>query len=178
MTLGMRKKKNRSDDVAPVIQVNEFSQWDMFVKVVAAHVDPVLASMLYATQFVKFDQTQHIVHVATLKKFVLFQDLFIEQKKNYQEYLDRIFGFKTVLVVDFVLVSEKIVVKKNEVKNFETSSAQNQKKDVQKQVLPKQVLQKTVDVSDQKKWKVTHALLEHFGGTVKEIVKEKHEFDA
>lgn len=191
MTLGMMKKKNNQDDVVGAFQTQEvsltvadgfrlrqgldgydggLSPWDMFVKVVAAHVDPVLASMLYATQFVKFDQAHNIVHVATLKKFVLFQDLFIEQKKNYQEYLDRIFGFKTVLVVDFIHVSEpkKIVVQKHEVQKGETLLAHNQKS----------VVQKAVDVSDHKKWKVTHALLEHFGGTVKEIVKEKHEFDA
>ncbi|MBP6892463.1 hypothetical protein KBB68_02670 [Candidatus Babeliales bacterium] len=178
----MMKKKNKSDDVKigdssiPTVVQGGLSQWEMFVRVVAAHVDPVLASMLYATKFVHFDQIQKIVRVATLKKFVLFQDLFIEQKKVYQEYLDRIFGFQTVLIVDFINIAEskKIVVPEDNVKNveqpvlrkYETVKHQNVEK------------QRSLDVSDQQKWKVTHALLEHFGGTVKEIIKDTHEFDA
>jgi hypothetical protein len=160
-------------------------QWDMFVKVVVAHVDPVLASMLYATQFLQFDSKQNIVRVATLKKFVLFQDLFIDQKKFYQEYLDRVFGFKTVLVVEFINASEpkKVVEKVIEAKKVENSSgAQNSYKTVEQknEIVKHQNVshQKTFDSSDQKKWKITNALLEHFGGTVKEIVKENHEFDA
>lgn len=152
-------------------------QWDMFVKVVVAHVDPVLASMLYATQFLQFDSDKNIVRVATLKKFVLFQDLFIDQKKFYQEYLDRVFGFKTVLVVEFTNVSEpkKVVEKVIEAKKVENGTV------VQKDEIIKHqnaANQKTFDSSDPKKWKITNALLEHFGGTVKEIIKEKHEFDA
>ena len=108
MTLRMMKKKNKSVVVAQSQHTNSaLVQWDMFVKVVCAHVDPVLASMLYATELVQFDGQQKIVRVATLKKFVLFQDLFIEQKKVYQEYLDRIFGFQTMLLVEFSKITEQ-----------------------------------------------------------------------
>ena len=64
----MMKKKNKLDHVS--VAAAPVSNWEMFVRAVAAHVDPVLASMLFATEFVSFDQTQKIVRVATLKKFV------------------------------------------------------------------------------------------------------------
>lgn len=170
----MMKKKNESNNVHETAVVTS-TQWEMFVKVVAAHVDPVLASMLYATEVLHFDSTQKIVRVATLKKFILFQDLFIEQKKIYQEYLDRIFGFQTVLVVEFINVAEpkKAVVVQN-TKNFE--QPEMRKHEATKSLNVEN--QRSLDVSDHQKWKVTHALLEHFGGTVKEIIKDTHEFDA
>ena len=181
----MMKKKNKLNDALVQVksevshQIQTFdtlSQWDMFVKTVAAHVDPVLASILFATEFQAFDQAQKIVHVATLKKFILFQDLFIEQKKIYQQYLDRIFGFQTVLVVDFNKIAEvatmakpilqKSVEAQPTVKNYSLISQKKAAKE------------SSVDLSDTKKWKITHALLDHFGGSVKEIVKDTHEFDA
>lgn len=149
------------------------TQWEMFVKAVAAHVDPVLASMLFATEFQEFDQAKKIVRVATLKKFILFQDLFIEQKKIYQEYLDRVFGFQAMLVVEFnkTAALPKMV---QQVPLIDRSISQPQVS-VKNYTAEKQ---RSLDVSDIKKWKITHALLEHFGGSVKEIVKDTHEFDA
>jgi hypothetical protein len=180
MKLCMMKKKNlstieRKSDNAP----SNISQWEMFVKVVVAHVDPVLASMLYATEFVQFDQPQNVVRVATLKKFVLFQDLFIEQKKIYQEYLDRIFGFGAILVVDFSNVAAPKKIEKDYA-NAQSSNAAESSSFKQPVMQKKDVVvhQKTADIADKQKWKITHALLEHFGGTVKEIIKDKHEFDA
>ena len=38
--------------------------------------------------------------------------------------------------------------------------------------------EKNIDITDEKKWKLTHKLLEHFGGTVREIIKDSNEFDA
>ena len=35
--------------------------------------DPVLASILYATEFVQFDKSQKIIRISTLKKFVLLK---------------------------------------------------------------------------------------------------------
>lgn len=164
----MKKKKNfdltgqKSDSAL---------QWEMFVKVVVAHIDPVLASMLYVTQFLEFDATKKIVRVATLKKFVLFQDLFIEQKKFYQEYLDRVFGFDTLLVVEFINVDmpRKIEPKVITEKNIETTVVKKSETSLVK-VQSRGNEYKDLDLSDKTKWKMTHALLEHFGGTVKEIV--------
>ncbi len=184
----MKKKKKLNDDLILLKSQNQgdilpfkkedfsISKWEMFVRAVVAHVDPVLASMLYATEFVEFDQSQKIVRVATLKKFVLFQDLFIEQKKIYQEYLDRIFGFQTMLIVNFINTAQpvKTVVSLQSAKNIEQPITS--KADVVKN--SKIEKRRSFDISDQKKWKVTHALLEHFGGTVKEIIKDTHEFDA
>lgn len=174
-------KKKKSFDVGE--QKSESAlQWEMFVKVVVAHIDPVLASMLYATQFLQFDAAQNIVRVATLKKFVLFQDLFIEQKKFYQEYLDRVFGFNTVLVVEFINVDlpKKIESKVVPDQNMQTTQASKIVQPILK--APNRASdykeRSSLDLSDKKKWKMTHELLEHFGGTVKEIIKDTHEFDA
>jgi hypothetical protein len=168
MNTFMMKKKNNVIETA----VTELDNWSTFVKMVVAHVDPVLASMLYATEFKSFEAAQKVVRVATLKKFILFQDLFIEQKQHYQEYLDRVFGFGTVLVVEFVnaAVSEKPVLKPR------TQVAD------QSVLAPAKVQSKasvsSSEFTDTKKWKLTHALLQCFGGNVREIVKDNHEFDA
>lgn len=160
---------------------NGSEQWTMFIKVVAAHIDPVLASILYATEFLQFDVEQKVVRVATLKKFILFQDLFVEQKKIYQEYLDRIFGFQTMLLVEFTNVAEP---KKIEFKIIDSDATHKVQQESPKRVLRKESrsLEKSVDglldISDIKKWQVTHALLEHFGGTVREIIKDTDGFDA
>lgn len=185
-------------------------KWQMFIKVVHAHIDPVLASMLFETDFIKFDHAKKIVHLVTLKKFTMFQDLFIEQRTNYQEYLDRIFGFKTVLVVEFVKISEK---KKMDEQKKETSgsvvqmhstqvtssnaigSAQSRRQATGQRTYDRAAAssrnvgdrsvsvsvgrnEKNIDITDEKKWKLTHKLLEHFGGTVREIIKDSNEFDA
>lgn len=194
-------------------------KWQMFVKVIHAHIDPVLASMLFETDFIQFDQAKKIVHLVTLKKFTMFQDLFIEQRQNYQEYLDRIFGFKTVLVVEFIKISEK---KKMDEQKRETSDSVLHGNAAQVTATPGNSAQvtaahgnsltesrrqatgyktydrasssrnvgsrnvsvsfskneKNIDVTDEKKWKLTHKLLEHFGGTVREIIKDSNEFDA
>lgn len=155
--------------------------WDMFVKVVVAHVDPVLASMLYATECLSFDGDQKVVRVATLKKFLLFQDLFVEQKKIYQEYLDRIFGFGTTLVVDFcntAVPQPQIVFRKHESEKLVNQNAAAQEKN---KVAVLEVEKKAItlkEVAQQGPWNMTRALLESFGGSVREIEKDNHEQDA
>jgi len=187
---------------------HSLAKWQMFVKAVYAHIDPVLASMLMETDFIDFDQNKKIIHLVTLKKFSIFQDLFIEQKPHYQEYLDRIFGFKTVLVVDFVKIIEK--KKMDELKEqraefvapafSRTAKTESQSNDhvaygrkgssgsrsgsSDSSVRDSSVKvglsknEKNIDITDAKKWKFTHTLLEHFGGTVREIIKDSNEFDA
>ena len=179
----MMKKKN----LILQEQNNSHDEWCTFVKMVVAHIDPVLASILYATQFQEFDKSQKIVRISTLKKFVLFQDLFFEQKKIYQEYLDRIFGFGATLVVDFSLVDqprkkEAVIVtgeknddilEKNK-KNLSDTAVMIKPK--MSEYRPQKNIQNvSFDISDKSKWKVTHALLEHFGGTVREIIKDVYE---
>jgi hypothetical protein len=184
-------------------------KWQMFIKVVHAHIDPVLASMLFETDFVKFDQAKKIIHLVTLKKFTMFQDLFIEQRQNYQEYLDRIFGFKTILVVEFIKISEKKkmdeqkkeapgsvaqvhsgqVTSPNEAGSTESRRQTTGYKPYDRTASSRNVSErsvsvsvsrneKNIDITDEKKWKLTHKLLEHFGGTVREIIKDSNEFDA
>ena len=184
MTLSMMKKKNLTVSE----QTSNDHEWNTFVKVVVAHIDPVLASIFYATQLVQFEKSQKIIRISTLKKFVLFQDLFIEQKKFYQEYLDRIFGFGSTLVVDFSLIDQpkkrEVVVdvsveKKDDIlekNNIKTShvSAINKSK-IGEYTPQKNMKNVSIDISDKAKWKVTHALLEHFGGTVREIIKDTYE---
>lgn len=164
----------------------------MFVKVVLAHVDPVLASILLATEFISFDQGQKVVRVATLKKFMLFQDLFIDQKKVYQEYLDRIFGFQVLLIVEFSKIDDgKRYEKQRVVSSIESISASTMPASrmpatsipamrerhgtTTQAVFSKR--EKSFDVSDVKKWMISNTLLEYFGGSVKEIIKDTHELD-
>lgn len=173
----------------------------------SAHIDPVLASMLYATDLIQFDRTRQMVEVVTLKKFVLFQDLFLEQKHVYQEYLNRLFGFQAMLVVQFTKVEAPVVMQHRAVQVAAESTAPvvmaakpqlpvsaapsavkrtaapapmayYGKRAAPQQSAPVALNERAIDVSDTKKWKITHTLLQHFGGTVREIIKDTHEFDA
>lgn len=175
------------------------SKWKMFVVAAQAHVDPVLASMLFETEIVDFDQLKKIVRVTTLKKFTIFQDLFVDQRKHYQEYLDRIFGFGSTLVVEFIKIIDR---KKVEYPKAQTANAQGVDALMMLQPLaestsrvnvssatPKQSHgrltrmslgknEKHIDIDDAAKWTLTNELLDHFGGTVREIIKDTHELDA
>lgn len=156
-------------------------QWHSFVSLVVAHIDPVLASMLYATKCTSFDPITRIVEVSTLKKFILFQDLFIEQKSVYQSYLDRIFGFQAILVVHFVNVDVKQITQAEKTlqkdDSYEKVSMQ-ELKTIKNYSDSAKKREKIVDLSDKKNWKFTQTMLDHFGGTVKEVIEDIHEFDA
>ena len=171
-------------EIEQVLFVNALNEkWQMFVKVVHAHVDPILASMLYETDIISFDADKKVVHIASLKKFLIFQDLFIEQKSLYQEYLDRVFGFNTILFVEFIKtsnVSKKIDGVHDAAPRVAVSEVVHDSNQANSRTKEKIVGKygKMVDVTDMKKWKLTHMLLERFGGTVQEISKDTHEFDA
>ncbi len=173
------------------------SIWKQFVTVVTAHIDPVLASILHSTDIVDFNRTKNIVEIITLKKFVLFQDLFITQKSAYQQSLNTIFGYQVTLVVHFTKIevaqpapvvslpasdrvasapvgvvgtSKAVSTYKQPYKNF------NRKEPTH--FMPVAKNEKAIDISDSKKWHKTHALLNQFGGTVREIIKDTDEFNA
>jgi hypothetical protein len=202
------KKKKNEQLVADAVDADQV-KWQMFVKVVHAHIDPVLASMLFETDFIKFDQAKKIIHLVTLKKFTMFQDLFIEQRAHYQEYLDRIFGFKAILVVEFIKTTERRRVEEEKRQPVVSGAMRPSGSDMGRTVNDRMVNDRTVtdrmvnnqtvndrmvnnrtinvslsknekniDIADETKWKLTHRLLENFGGTVREIIKDSHEFDA
>lgn len=217
----MIKKKNKVNRHEQSSATLDQDLWQQFVQIVYAHIDPVLASMLKATDLLVFDKARNIVEVETLKKFVLFQDLFLQHKHVYQEYLNRIFGYQVVLVVHFTKVEpeRKEIVsssaakaeQKTFVENVSAStiplsstplsgalrssapsvktprpaptygngpSRMRQSFSGNRQQRSFSKDEKALDVSDKSKWKITHILLEHLGGTVREIIKESDEFNA
>lgn len=194
------KKKNNINSMNDT-QDSDQQLWQTFVMIVGAHIDPILASILHATDMIQFDKTRHIVEIATLKKFVLFQDLFVEQKKVYQQYLNQVFGYQVTLVVQFnkkeeivqqittssstqsqTMSSSKVSAPRTAVAAKSSVSQPTFVRKTHQRYQSPQVYdknEKTVDVADTKKWKVTHMLLEHFGGTVREIIKDAtDEFNA
>lgn len=198
---GVKKKNNINVATTEHAHNSDEQLWKTFVTIVGAHIDPILASILHATDLVQFDRSRHIVEISTLKKFILFQDLFVEQKKDYQPYLNQVFGYQITLVVQFNKKEEivqqvvastttKSEVTSHNVVASRTPTAVNKSsmsqptfgRRTQQRYQAPQVYDKnerTVDVTDSKKWKVTHMLLEHFGGTVREIIKDTtDEFNA
>jgi len=187
------KKKKNEQLVVNAVDADQV-KWQMFVKVVHVHIDPVLASMLFETDFIKFDQAKKIIHLVTLKKFTMFQDLFIEQRSRYQEYLDRIFGFKAILVVEFIKTTERRRVEEEKrqpvVSGAAGLSGSDMGRTVNNRTVDNRMIndrtvsvslsknEKNIDIADEAKWKLTHRLLENFGGTVREIIKDSYEFDA
>ncbi len=191
----MIKKKN--DAFVGLVEPNNQDEllWKQFVQMVSAHIDPVLASMLYATDLVLFDRSKQMVEVVTLKKFILFQDLFLEQKHVYQKYLDQLFGFQAMLLVKFTKVEEPMTMQSRIAKSSSQLPAvatvvAQPKQNIAAAVsyhgkktslsLSKSMAkgERAVDVSDVQKWKITHTLLSLFGGTVREIIRDIDEFDA
>jgi len=197
----MIKKKNKVAESGPSLIVQDDALWKQFVQTVSAHIDPVLASMLYATDLISFDKQRQVVEVVTLKKFILFQDLFLEQKHIYQEYLNRLFGYQVLLVVQFtkieaarpmpspiVTTTHDQPVVQREIRRHENVTVKkqpfvpqyNMRRGQQQSSSSMQLAknERALDVSDTKKWKITHTLLDHLGGTVREIIKETDEFNA
>ncbi len=197
---GVKKKNNINPQNVSETQDSDQQLWQTFVMIVGAHIDPILASILHATEMTQFDKNRHIVEISTLKKFVLFQDLFVEQKKVYQQYLNQVFGYQVTLVVQFnkkeeivqqvatssstqsETVTSKVSVPRTTVAAKSSVSQPTFVRKTHQRYQSPQVYdknEKTVDVADTKKWKVTHMLLEHFGGTVREIIKDTtDEFNA
>lgn len=215
----MTSKKKNNQDVT-VVHQSEGDQalWKQFVVTCAAHIDPVLASILHSTDLVTFDRNKQVLEVVTYKKFMFFQDLFIEQKTVYQKYLNQLFGYQVMLMIQFSKADQLHVVVKNQptaaqqVDSIQsahldmTGSAKNRpqemvvktgqarssyeipktgtkeysKKTYSRSTAPQEFAanEKSLDVSDKQKWKITNQLLQHFGGSVKEIIKDTHEFDA
>ncbi len=198
---GVKKKNNIDVQVSDDIQDSDQQRWKQFITIVSAHIDPILASILHTTDLVQFDKNRHIIEIATLKKFSLFQDLFIEQKPIYQQYLNQIFGYQVTLVVQFNKKEEIVQQVALSSTPLQSETATNKvsvtrttgaikstttqptfiRKAPQRYQSPQiyDKNEKTVDVADAKKWKITHMLLEHFGGTVREIIKDMNdEFNA
>ena len=144
--------------------------WSNFLQAIEKVVDPVLYSILTQSSCKNFDVEKKVVQITTLKKFAIFQDVFLEQKKQYQPFLDRFFGQGSVLFVAF----EQIEVRHTKQRKKEASVVENvvSKKNQSLQVVSH------IDISDVEKWKLTHTLLKHFGGTVREVIKDTHESDA
>lgn len=195
----MIKKKNKEVESNASCVNQDDVLWKQFVRTVSAHIDPVLASILYATDLMSFDKQRQVVEVVTLKKFMLFQDLFLEQKHIYQEYLNRLFGYQVVLVVQFTKVEDvKPMPVVKSVTEHDKPAAQTEQKRHENVVVKKPSFmpygnirrtssqsslslaknERALDVSDVKKWKITNTLLDSFGGTVREIIKEPDEFNA
>lgn len=135
--------------------------WEQFVEVIHKAVDPILYSMLHGAVFESFDKQKNIVRVRILKKFIIFHDLFTEYKSTYQSFLERCFHAKVILVVDFYQEEQK------------RASLEAIKPIVSEQI--KKVISGKLDISDKKKWELTHTLLKHFGGVVSEMGKDIHE---
>ncbi len=143
--------------------------WTNFIQASQQVIDPILFSILTQSTYGQFDVEKKIVHIITLKKFNMFQDLFIEHKLQYQPLLERFFGLHAVLFV-----------------SFEQESVPKTIEDQKRVESPRPVIEKKeavyhsakFDISDVKKWKLAHTLLKHLGGTMREIIKDNHEPDA
>ncbi|MBM17971.1 MAG: DNA polymerase III, subunit gamma and tau [Epsilonproteobacteria bacterium] len=146
-------------------------QWKTFIQAITKQTDPILYSMFCESDFINFDIEQKTVQIQTLKKFIMFQDLFMEHKKSYQTILERCFGAQVILAIDF---GKEMRVKKESVVQQKRTpvSSHRQTTHSVRQVAG------TLDISDKEKWKLTHTLLKLFGGTVSEMGKDKHESDA
>lgn len=169
-TMNVEKKKSTEVGNQEGVADRDYQQWVKFLETIAAELDPIVYSMLCESDFIDFDRDKNSVHIKTLKKFIMFQDLFIEHKQSYQPVLDRYFSVSNiVLYVDFGKEAEK---------------KEPVRRDVPVKAPVRQVTQSVrkaigkLDISDKKKWELTHTLLKHFGGTVLEMGKDTHESDA
>ncbi|MBI2353358.1 DNA polymerase III subunit gamma/tau [Candidatus Dependentiae bacterium] len=152
------------------VAVKENAQWKSFLISVEKKIDPVLYAILVNSWIVSCDVEKKVIYIQVLKKFAFFQDLFFSEKKNYQSDLEFFFGEKISLSVDFCHESERKVVefKKDEIEKARPVELGMIKKiDVEK-----------IDISDKKKWQLTHALLKHFGGIVTQEGKDTYESNA
>lgn len=150
---------------------HHIQMWEQFIQISYKIVDPIVYSMFRESIFVSFDREKNIVSIKILKKFAIFHDLFAQHKKDYQPLLDRCFHAKVVLIVDFYQEEQKPIVRSDENVGYEKN----------RQIITtktKKVISEKLDISDKKKWELTHTLLKHFGGTISEMGKDTHEQDA
>ena len=171
LSITLEQKKKITDSLFDEVNDEGFVRsWSNFLQAIEKVVDPVLYSILTQSSCKNFDTEKKVVQIITLKKFAIFQDVFLEQKKQYQPFLDRFFGQGAVLFVAFEQTDAGHIKQRKK----EASVVENI---VSKQSQSLQVVSH-IDISDVEKWKLTHTLLKHFGGTVREVIKDTHESDA
>lgn len=170
------KKKIKKQELSPSNEKSYVQLWATFIQAIEKVVDPVLFSMLFQSELKQFDVEKKVVHVNTLKKFIMFQDLFIEQKNNYQPLLERCFGQGAVLFVHFEQQSVRKAQTQSRPAQQQQSEPRQSRLVAQNYIARPQATK--LDISDEKKWKLAHTLLKHFGGTLSEIVRKTHESDA
>lgn len=144
---------------APAATSGPQQLWQRFLQDAATLPDPVLASVLLKSSCIETDPSAKSWRIALPKEYLFFQDLLVAHAPLCAQGLQKIGGTQVAIEFCFTETSAQQVGEK---------AAPRPQAPVMRPRYEKQNSSKTVDVSDQEKWKTAHALLQHFPGTITE----------
>lgn len=171
-----KKKINNSADVASLAVVSTKDthnlaqdRWQKFITQTNAFDDMILATMFQSAQLLTFDEDSGMVSISFLKKFTLFIDLIEKEKVLWSVILQKVFGHQATLQYNFELIADQAVQKEKQ--NIVSQG---------KVIPPVTLVQQRstagkVDISDPNTWKLAHALMKHFDGTIIEMSRDTYE---
>lgn len=164
----LKKKINSLQHDVPIVDaaVKSQEQWQKFIGNIRAFDDLVLVTMFQEAQFMSFDETNQVVIVSFLKKFMIFKDILEKEKQQWMLILQNIFGHQVQLQFDFELITDQkkqFVSQERTIKNAPVMQSSARVQD------------NKLDVSDTTRWKLTHELMKHFDGVITEISGDMYE---
>lgn len=173
---GFKESKKKINDMSISVDIIEpvvtgHDRWKNFVQNMQAFDDLILVTLFAQSQFIDFDEKNCVISVSFLKKFMLFQDVLEKEKPRWSLILQNIFGHQIRLQSNFEL-------EKNDNKLLNQVAVAPVARTVEPlstQQVAMRVMSTTLDVSDATTWKLAHALMKHFDGTITEISGDVYE---
>lgn len=146
------------------IEIVPKTEWDIFLQEIKNNADPILNSIFSQANYKNYDKEIFKVTVTFGKNFTFFNDIINENATIWTPILNRVYGQKTTLELNF---NENEIKRAQEIKKVEqvnVARETNYNSDNQR------INQgNRVDVSDKSKWKTANSLLDSFPGTIEEI---------
>lgn len=160
---------------AKALVLNRKDQWQVFLKSIQNFDDLVLVTLFTQAKFINFDENSSTVLVSFLKKFIFFQDVLEKEKLRWLQILQNVFGLQATLQFNFELQVADQVINNNIAGQVITKTVHQFLPQVSVEEKIIKSSKKMIDISDADAWKLAHALIKCFDGTIIEISGDIYE---
>lgn len=155
--------------------LNRKDQWQVFLKNIQNFDDLVLVTLFTQAKFINFDENSSTVLVSFLKKFIFFQDILEKEKFRWLQILQNVFGLQATLQFNFELQVADQIINNNIAGQVITKTVHQSLPQVSVEEKIIKSSKKMIDISDADAWKLAHALIKCFDGTIIEISGDIYE---
>ncbi len=156
------KKEHVPSSVSVSTSESTDDRWDLFLQQVEFLDDQLLPSLFKQAKVSSIESEK--VTIQLPERLVFFEDMLKEHEMVWLALLRKIFGSTATLHWEFIAIQEAPVVEGQKEESLQSRS---------RRFIGEEISRPTnIDVSNKDEWKLTHALLAHFPGTVTEVMEE------